>query len=183
MRPSSRGALAVLTSMLSACALNVPREALQLPPEAAADRALQTRKFAGVAEPRMLAAGTAVLQDLGFTIDEAEARLGLVVASKERSAVNEAEVAFAYLMTAISILALSPTAPVYSKSQYVRVALVTSPAGTGPSEGTTVRVNFQRHVFDNNEQIRLLETVQAEELYRLFFDRLSQSVFLEAQSP
>ena len=131
----------------------------------------------------MLAAGSAVLQDLGFTIDEAETRLGLIVASKERSAVNEAEVAAAYLLTALSIIALSPSEPVYATRQAVRVALVTSPAAQGEAEATSVRVTFQRLVFDNNDRIRRVEQVDGEDLYQQFFDRLSQSEFLETHAP
>ena len=40
-----------------------------------------------------------MLQDLGFAIDQSETRLGIVVASKERSAVNELEVTAEYLLT------------------------------------------------------------------------------------
>lgn len=182
-RVTCRFAVAALVALLAACVTRVPRDALQLPAAAAADRALQTRRFDGTAEKTVLAAGTAVLQDLGFTIDEAEARLGLIVASKERSAVNEAEVAAAYLLTLLSIVALSPTEPVYAKRQAVRVALATNPAGSGRPGSTTVRVTFQRIVFDNNERIRRVERVDGEALYREFFDRLSASIFLEDQSP
>jgi hypothetical protein len=178
-----RGAAAALLALSSACATTVPRDVLQLPPEAAANRALQTRHFDGIDAGRMLAASTGVLQDLGFTIDEGETSLGLIVASKERTAVNDAEVAGAYLLTMLSIVALAPTAPVYAKRQLVRVSLMASPANAGKPTSTMLRVTFQRTVYDNYDRVRRLEQVGDEELYQEFFDRLSQSVFLEAQSP
>lgn len=175
-------AMAVV-ALPAACATGIPPDALRLSPEAAANRELQTRRYDGIAERDMLDAGTGVLQDLGFTIDEADTSLGVIVAAKERSAVNEAEVAGAYLLTILSILAMSPSEPVYSKRQVIRVALVARP-GHGSDDGSTlVRVTFQRAVFDNNERIRLVEQINEPMLYQDFFERLSRSVFLEAQSP
>ncbi len=182
-RALCRGAAAALLALSAACATKVPRDVLQLPPEVAANRALQTRRFDGIDAGRMLTAGTGVLQDLGFTIDEGETSLGLIVASKERTAVNDAEVAGAYLLTMLSIVALAPIAPIYAKRQLVRVSLTANPVREGKSTATMVRVTFQRTVYDNYDRIRRLEQVSDEDLYQEFFDRLSQSVFLEAQSP
>jgi hypothetical protein len=179
----ARAAIVALLALVSACALQVPRDALLLSPQAAEQRERQTRKFDGVAEKQMLAASAAVLQDLGFTIDEGETALGLIVASKERSAINKADVAGAYLLTALSILALTPQEPQYAKRQLVRVALVTSPVAGAQGGATTARVTMQRLVYDNHDRILLVERVDDADLYREFFDRLSQSLYLEAQTP
>lgn len=181
--PVIRRAVVALAVLLAGCAMTVPRDALQLPQDAAARREQQTRRFDGISEQRMLAASTGVLQDLGFTIDEVEARIGLVVGSKQRSAVNEVEVAAAYLLTTLSVLALAPTAPEYAKRQVVRVAVVTAPATDAGATSTLVRVTLQRAVFDNHDRVRRVEEVAGEDLYQEFFERLSQSAFLEAQSP
>ena len=126
-----------------------------------------------------------MLQDLGFAIDASETRLGIVVASKERSAINEGEVATQYLLVFLSILALTPTNATYAKRQELRVALVTRPVTgiTAGADATLVRVTFQRSVFDNHDRLQRLEAVIGPELYQQFFDRLSQGVFLEDQSP
>jgi len=184
MTSTSRRLTAALPlALLAACATGIPKGALRLPPEAAADREAQTRRYEGITEREVLAAGAGVLQDLGFAIDESETRLGLVVASKERSAVDEKQVAAAYLMTLLSILALTPTEPTYATRQVLRVALVTRPAGVDRAGATLVRVTFQRSVFDNADRLVRLEAVTGPELYQQFFDRLSQGVFLEGQSP
>ena len=126
-----------------------------------------------------------MLQDLGFAIDQSETRLGIVVASKERSAVNELEVAAEYLWFTLSLLALMPSNPTYTKRQDVRVSLVTQPARgvVVGNEATLVRVTFQRSVYDNHGLLQRQESISGPELYQQFFDRLSQGVFLEEQSP
>ena len=183
--PGRRVTAAAALALLAACATRVPEGALRLSPEAAADREAQTRRYEGITERELLAAGTGVLQDLGFAIDESESRLGIVVASKERSAIDEHEVAAAYLLTVLSILALAPTEPTYARRQVLRVALVTRPAHrtTAGRDATLVRVTFQRIVFDNADRLRRLEPVNEPELYQEFFDRLWEGVFLEDQSP
>jgi hypothetical protein len=172
-------------AVLAACTTEIPKGSLRLPPEAAADRAAQTRRFAGVEEAQLLTIGASVLQDLGFAIDASETRLGIVVASKERSAVDEREVTVAYLITLLSILAQAPTEPTYAKRQLLRVALVTRPVPSDVSgaDATLVRVTFQRTVFDNADRLMRLEAITGPQLYEEFFDRLSQGVFLEAHSP
>lgn len=178
-------AAAPLLALLAACATSIPEGALRLPPEAAADREAQTRRYEGITESALLAAGASVLQDLGFAIDASETRLGVVVASKERTAIDEGKVAAAYLITLLSILAQSPTEPSYANRQVLRVALVTRPVpGEAAGAGATlVRVTFQRSVFDNADRLVRHEPVTGPELHQQFFDRLSQGVFLEVESP
>jgi len=178
-------AAAALLALLPGCATRPPEGALRLPPEAAADRAAQTRRYDGIAEKELLAAGASVLQDLGFTIDDSETRLGIVVGSKERSAVDKREVTAAYLWSLLSILAASPTEPVYAQRQVLHVALVASPAPPNSAGANTVfvRVTFQRRIFNNEDRLVKLEAVTGPELYQQFFERLSQGVFLEGQSP
>jgi hypothetical protein len=86
-------------------------------------------------------------------------------------------------MTLLSILALTPTEPTYATRQVLRVALVTRPGGVDRAEAMLVRVTFQRSVFDNTDRLVRLEAVAGPDLYQQFFDRLSQGVFLEGQSP
>ena len=49
-------------------------------------RQLQMRSYDTVDEEKIISASAGVLQDLGFSIDESETRLGMVVGSKERDA-------------------------------------------------------------------------------------------------
>jgi hypothetical protein len=78
-------ALVVLLLFAHGCATE-PKLAqlMQVGPEAAANRALQTRRFSEVSEAELLAACVSVLQDLGFRITASEARLGVVTGDKRR---------------------------------------------------------------------------------------------------
>jgi hypothetical protein len=158
---------------MSACAYQP--EHLRLTPESMANRQLQTRVFETDDEARVLAASSAVLQDLGFLIDESEQQLGLLVGSKMRSAINPVEV------TAMVILAvLAQTDPIYSEKQLMRISLVTTPPSAGRT-GTSVRVTFQRIVYDNRGGIARQEAIGTPEIYQEFFAKLSKALFLEDQ--
>ncbi len=51
---------------------------------------------------------------------------------------------------------------------------------TRDSGESTVRVTFQRVIFNTQGQVTLREQINEPELYQQFFDKLSQAVFLEA---
>jgi len=61
----------VVLFLFVSCATTIPKEALQLSKESLKDRQLQTRRF-DTDEKTLLSASAAVLQDLGFTINEAK---------------------------------------------------------------------------------------------------------------
>jgi len=160
--------------LISGCVHKLPPDALQLSPESLKIRQLQTRTFDTDDEKKMLSASAAVLQDLGFTISESESKLGLMVASKQRTAVEGGQVAGAILL---SILTKQPVH--WDKEQSIRVCLVTRPVGE-ESKSVAVRVTFQRIVINTANQVTKREAVIDEDIYREFFEKLSQSVFLEA---
>ena len=84
--------------LLSGCQ-SIPKEALILSPTTLQERDQQSRYFDTQDEETILSASAGVLQDLGFTLDESETRLGFIVASKERDATNAGQVAVARLPT------------------------------------------------------------------------------------
>ena len=83
--------------LLSACQPKIPREALMLTPESLKHRQLQTRRFETADEKKILSASAALLQDIGFTIEESETELGVLLGSKTRSAVKAAQIVGAVL--------------------------------------------------------------------------------------
>lgn len=175
----SVAAIALLT--LSACVETQVKPAhLRLTPESLAKRQLQTRIFDTDDESEVLAAAMATLQDIGFLVDESEVQLGLIVASKERSAIQPAEVT-AQVMLAI-LIAFTGNAhdPVWDETQIMRVSLVVTPV-MAEQLGTAVRITFQRIVFTNKGGISKSEALGTPEIYREFFDKLSKALFLEAQ--
>lgn len=165
--------------LLAGCG-GIPAGALRLGPDSAANREMQTRAFRTSRESDVLAASAAVLQDLGFTLDESETKLGVLVASKERSAVNAFEVTLATLEK-IRTLGLGDSR--YQKRQVIRASLVVRPAPPGAVREHAVRVTFQRRVYDNYGGVVIAQPLNDPSLYQEFYARLGQSVALEALSP
>lgn len=166
----------VLALALTGCQATLPAGAMRVPRESLAERQLETRRFDNIDEKVLLAASAGLLQDLGFMIDESESELGLIVASKER----RAEVSPAMMMARLLGLLADVDIPL-DKKQRIRASLVTIPV-TSQERSFLVRVTFQRIVWDTENQISRRERLNEPELYQLFFEQLSKSVFLEAQS-
>lgn len=162
----------VLAGILAGCA-SIPQDILQLSPESLKERQLQTRRFETEDEAKLLSASAALLQDLGFTLNKSVTSLGVITASKDRSAVEAGQVVLAVLL---SILA-QQNVP-YDETQKMRVSVVTQPLGDGKS--TAVRVTFQRIVWNTHKQISKREQLNDPEIYQEFFSKLSKAVFLEA---
>jgi hypothetical protein len=160
--------------MLAGCT-GIPADALRLGPESMADRKLQTRAFQRSQESDVIAACAGVLQDLGFTLDESETKLGVLVASREISAVNSFVVGTQVLL---KLITLGTSEFKYAHRQVIRASLVVRPAASGQA---TVRVTFQRRIHDNDGLPIKAEQLNDARLYEEFFARLSQSVFLETQ--
>lgn len=171
----AKGSAALLgLAMLVGCQPKVPREALQLSPESLAQRQIQTRRFDTPEEKKVLAASAAVLQDLGFQLDESETDLGLVVGSKMRSAISAGQI-----VGAVVLAALTGTYVPTDKEQKMRACLVTYPAGE-EGKSIAVRVTFQRIVWNDQGQVSRREGLTDPKIYQEFFDKLSKSLFLEA---
>lgn len=235
-------AILLSTFFFSGCAGSIPKNALELSPQSLADRQLQTRKFDTTNYEAMLSAAAAVFQDLGFTLEESEYTLGVIVGSKQRDATHAGQVAGAIL-----IAALGGGATAIDSHQVIRASMVMREAAP-PSEGgvkespqltleglqnikkevaksvseglmkkfpaeisvkvaskiaedtaktlttdlaklikaqegggeSLVRVTFQRVIFNTAGQVTRREQINDPALYREFFDKLAQSVFLEA---
>ena len=80
--------LVVLLNLVAGCQTAPPERALQLPAASLEVRQQQTRRFEDIDEAQLLAASAGVLQDLGFSLDESEVDLGLIVASKRDAVVG-----------------------------------------------------------------------------------------------
>lgn len=170
--------LAVLTATIAfttGCANNkIPPEALALSPDTLERRTRQSRLFDTNDETQMLAASAGVLQDLGFTLDESETDLGVIVASKDRDATEAGQVA-----GKIILAVLFGVNAAIDDEQKIRASLVTRISDQNPNK-TYVRVTFQRVVWNDKGVVSTIEGVDDAKIYQDFFARLSKSVFLEA---
>jgi len=150
--------------------------ALTLATSSVSLRQIQSRRYDTGNEGLILSASAGVLQDLGFTIEESAANSGLLVASKDRDAVEAGQVAgqvfFALLITALG----GQADPVWDKNQKIRISIVTRLVNSGT---VFARVTFQRVIWNTKDQVSKVETISDPKIYQEFFDKLSQSVFLE----
>lgn len=163
--------LVLSVSIITGCSTTIPKSALAMNPQTVEDRQLQTRRFDTTNEAEILSACAALLQDLGFVLDESETKLGLIAASKERDATDAGQI-----LGSIAMAAIFGVATPVDDYQKIRASIVTRPVGGG----INVRVTFQRVVWNTRGQISRLERLDEPEMYEGFFEKLSKAVFLEA---
>jgi hypothetical protein len=135
-------------------------------------RQMETKHFESNDEVGMLSACIQVLQDLGFTIEESNAKLGLVTATKDRSAGSEAE-----KMMAISFAQANGSQPVYDVSQKIYVTLLSTQNRN--KGGYNIRISFSNIITDNMGRTRVRK-INNPDIFGDFFNKLSQSLFLTA---
>lgn len=169
-------ALVVFSVLLTtACQSTIPKDALVLTKESLATRQLQTRKYDTKDEAKVLSAVAGVLQDMGFTLNESQMALGVISASKTRSAVDAGQ-----QVVAIALALLGGGVTATDEQQVMQASVTTAPVG-GRMDQIAVRVTFQRIVYNTNGQVSKAESLQDKEMYQGFFEKLSKSIFLEAQ--
>ena len=159
------------TGFLCGCVPHIPPDALAMRPQSLEWRQRSTRRFSTTDEKQILAASAGSLQDLGFTIDNTKSELGLIVASKDRTAVEGGQVAGKVVMAIV----FRADVPI-DRNQKFRASVVTHPSGNE----IAVRVTFQRIVWNDRNEVSKLELLDDPKMYQEFFEKLSQAVFLEA---
>jgi len=144
-------------------------------------RQLQMRQYDTTNEEQIITAVAGVLQDLGFTLDESETKLGLVSASKKADATSKGQVVGAVLLDMLAALggSSSNNTARCDKSQVVKTSVITKPSLD--RKKMVVRVTFQRIVWNMSNQINRVETINEPQIYQKFYEGLSKAIFLEAQ--
>ena len=166
-------AVLCLSALFSNCQ-TIPKNALVLNEQSLQWRSMQSRRFDTNDEKRILVVCANLLQDLGFTLEESETELGLVVGSKDRSAVEAGQ-----MMGAFFVALLTGAVTPVDETQKLRASVVTRPFGEN-KESIIVRVTFQRVVWNSYGQITKRQRLNKPEFYQEFFDKLSKAVFLDA---
>ena len=190
--PSFPRCAALIGALLAlAGCTGIPANTLKLVAPSDESRELQTHHYDGVAETTLLTASAGVLQDLGFTLDESESKLGVVTATRKLTShrsLNTGEVVggligVALLPTLGGISLAYHAAKGVKEPQRVRVCLVTRADGAGATRSSSVRVTAQRILYVDEQFTRVKMATQLNdvEFYQEFFTRLNKSVFLEVQ--
>ena len=183
----------VLLAVCSGCVRPIqPEELFQLAPDAPANHAMQARMFETADAKELLSASAAVLQDLGFQVEESSRELGFLRAAKERSAREYGQdIArfVVWIMTTPLILgnALPLMIPV-DLHQKIAATLVARPSNPDATR-YEVRIMFYRVVWKGEGMggrdaippgEQRMEMIREPKIYQQFFFKLSKAVFLEA---
>jgi hypothetical protein len=170
---------------MTSCASTEPKEFFALAPESPQHRAAQIRFFETRDANELLSASAAVLQDLGFHIEETARELGFLRAAKERSA---REYGQEIARVGLLILSLGNAWMPVDVQQKIGATLVARPANAAGTRHE-VRIMFYRVVwkgdgFSGREYLppgeQSMEMVRDAGIYQQFFGKLSKAVFLEA---
>jgi hypothetical protein len=160
---------------------------MTLDPESPKYRVNQTRVFETRDDIELMSASAAVLQDLGFQIEESVPDMGFLRAAKERGARE-----YGQEISRVLLLVTGNQIPV-DVQQKISASLVARPVS---EDGTRheVRIMFYRVVWKGDGSrsrgdgeseyippgIQRMEMIRDPEIYQQFFGRLSKAVFLEA---
>jgi hypothetical protein len=180
-------AAALLLPCVAGCVARSAASHFELSPETAQRRAAQTRAFETRDSKELLSASAAVLQDLGFEIEECVRDVGFLRATKERSAREYGQQIQRVLLLLVSLGKFSMPIDLHQK---IAATLVTRPLD---AEGARqeVRIMFYRVVWKGDGYAdrspiapgaQRMEMVRDPLIYQQFFARLSKAVFLEAHA-
>jgi len=184
-RWASVGASLAILGLSCGCVRTTEPEAFfRLSAESPAHRTAQTRYFETADENELLSASAAVLQDLGFQVEESAPAVGFLRASKERSAREHMQNFWRLVAYMITALGNNPVVIPVDLHQQIAAAMITrrvNPDGTRHE----VRITFYRVVWkgdgsDTPPGQQQMEMIRDPGIYQQFFAKLSKAVFLEA---
>lgn len=188
-QPMGRRAIVVtgLTlTLLSGCVADTePADLFALTPDILKHRAMQTRFFETPNERELLSASAALLQDLGFQVEESQREVGFLRAVKERSAREYGQDGWRALWFFLSLGKVLQPVDLHHK---IVAALVSRPLNLDATQ-QEIRIAFYRIVWKGDGQAdnqyippgtQYMEMVRDPEIYQQFFAKLSKAVFLEA---
>lgn len=185
-----RGFLGLVFMLLvSGCnPMATPESFFELSPTYNKEKALQTRFFETSNYHELVSASAAVLQDLGFQVEESEPDVGLLRAVKERSAREWGQEIGRVFIAMIGIVGQEVILLPVDLQQQIVATLTVFPVNNNPNR-FGARIIFDRKIWkgggsDGSAEIppgeQRLEIIDEPLIYQEFFSKLSKSVFLEA---
>jgi len=176
----------VLSLLSSGCMTSIPPEDFfLLSEESPKYRAMQVRMFETFNETELLSASAAVLQDVGFEVEESVLPVGFLRAEKERSAREYGQEIRRFLVLILSFGYILTPVDLHQK---ISATVISRPLNPEASR-FEVRVMFYRVVWQGEGYVerstippggQWMEMIRDPEIYQQFFAKLSKSVFLEA---
>lgn len=148
---------------------SIPKDAFLLTPSNLEDRRLESRIFSTIDESTLLKDGAVILENMGYTTDLMNPDIGLLTATKHEERKGTA----AMVMTVLSA-GLAST----DKEQAYKATFTTMPSHDKQGAYIT-RLTLQRIVFNSDDEATSVELIKDAELYKLFYERLEASTFIE----
>lgn len=186
VRATVVSACLLLSGQLAGCVTSTdPGELFQLTADSQQNRAMQTRVFETKDATELLSASAAVLQDLGFQVEESVREVGFLRATKERSAREYGQDIARFFVFLLSLGKLYMPVDLHQK---IATSLVARPIDADAARHE-VRIVFYRVVWKGDGQAdrqyippgqQKMEMLRDPVLYQQFFAKLSKAVFLEA---
>jgi len=178
----------LLAVLLTSCATtSKPATFFQLTPSSAKYKALQSRIIETSNDNELLSASAAVLQDLGFQIEESVVDAGMLRAVKERSARKYSQEIGRVFVFLLGILGRQIIILPVDLHQQIAATLIMHPVKNSTSH-YNVRIIFHRTIWQSDGSsgaqsippgLQTMEMIYNPEIYQQFFAKLSKSVFLE----
>ena len=160
---------AVCVSILSGCS-GIPKDAFLLSPSNLEDKRVESRIFATTDKPALLKDSAVILENMGYKTDLVNTDIGLITATKLESEGGLAS-------TVMSILSAGLAAT--NKDQVVRATFTVLPS-KGRNNAFITRLKLQRIVFNSDGEATSAEPIMDEKIYKIFYERLEASLFIEA---
>lgn len=167
--------LLIITALVTLSGCNtIPKDAFKLNSSSLEQRQMQSRAFETRDELALMSAGISTLQDMGYKIDETEKELGIVTGSKNADATDTGQI-----VGAVVVALLTGAVSSIDDHQKITASFVTYPSSKS-TDVTNARVRFQQIIWNTQGQVTKAVTIEDNDIYVEFFDKLSKSVFLEA---
>jgi hypothetical protein len=160
---------------LGACAsaggqIAPPASSLQL-------RELQSRSYA-TDSMSLMKAVLGALQDEGFMVKTADARLGLITAAKESAQPASEGAKLGRKMAIVVTYGLAALLPGPKDTNSVLEATATI---SGADSESRLRINFQLKLVDGGSRVKEVRSVFEGRLYQEFFARVDKDLFLQRE--
>ncbi|NLK62057.1 MAG: hypothetical protein GX287_01260 [Fusobacteria bacterium] len=159
---------------------SIPKDIMKPSEDSLSVKQMQSRRYESNDEKTIMSAVVSLMQDTGFILNKNNSELGFISVQKTTDAVKGGQVAGALaldIFNAFLGIGSSNTLEV-DDIQKINASVVIKPAAD--NNGVVVRLTYQRIVWNKKGEISRVETLKEEEMYRIFFDKLSKAIFLEA---
>lgn len=182
------GILALLAALLAACAGKTEPSALQL-------RELQTRRYEGVSRAAVLHAAISAFDNMGFSVNADQIHEGVLKASIRRNFYMKPPFGIFTTVQIISYITTGGFSPIAHDRVEATLVCTEARAEAQPAKDRqagatalpdTEKNNAENTIVEARLQLRFLYMNGAEKepenaAYGVFFDRLSQAVYLEKE--